>query len=229
VKPNIAPRWPWVILFNGLDSSTEVEIICVAERIANQGIAVVIPEFPGSGIPLADGIFPHQIWKQVDERWGEWFDASRFYTHRFAVAGVSFGGLVALNVGLRCKHRPIAILNLSAGTKISDVTTLPRRLSEEFAFVFGSHGQCLNDRLRSLDVSDELSLSDIPLLNIIGQDDDIFDGSTLPKTGVNKKPIRTVIVPGEGHMFLNRLEENLSLAAFWLSGIMRNQLLIKGI
>ncbi|MDR1387263.1 MAG: hypothetical protein LBJ44_06675 [Propionibacteriaceae bacterium] len=224
LHPASRPPWPWTVLFNGLDSSSEVEAVTVAERIVQHGVAVLIPDFPGSGLGLADRPRPADLLSRLEEQAPVWKSDPRLHRWAFGYAGISFGGTIALGLGLRGAGDPAAVLNYSGGAAVPPTVRLPRRLSLEFATVFDVESDALDDRLSEFDLSRQWSNLKVPTLSLVGQFDDIFPAADLLAADAQSDHHRTIVVPSEGHMFLNSLDRHLNLGAAWLASALRSKL-----
>uniref|UniRef100_A0AAU2VDZ3 Alpha/beta hydrolase n=1 Tax=Streptomyces sp. NBC_00003 TaxID=2903608 RepID=A0AAU2VDZ3_9ACTN len=169
---------PCVILSNGLDSMTEVEVLALAETFLERGIATVLFEGPGQGLSVGQMPLKPDMEQVIAQLAAFLQKDSRIAPDRLGFLGVSFGGYFALRVAQRLGESFKCVVNLSGGPQIAPFATLPRRLKDDFLFAFQANAASMQDRF------DELALhSDAPIatdvLSIHGELDDIFPLSAL--------------------------------------------------
>lgn len=209
-------RFPCMILSNGLDSVTEVEIFAFAEQFLSRGIAVFLFDGPGQGINV--GCNPIEICFEnvVEAILQHMHEEPQIDNRRLGFFGVSFGGYLALRVAMRLGDRFRCVVNYSGGPRLSPFASLPRRLKEDFSFAFMEP-----DAERMQAVFDALTLNidgsvKADVLSIHGARDDIFPLSelkTLDKALGNRHMLR--VYPTEAHVCLNYLNQNSVEIADW--------------
>jgi pimeloyl-ACP methyl ester carboxylesterase len=204
------PR-PAVLLCNGLDSATEIEILSLAEAYLDRGIAAVLFEGPGQGSRLGQ---PAPLLVPMEEVVADLVDAlgarPDIAAGRLGFVGISFGGYLALRVADRLGASFRGVVNLGGGPRLGDFAGLPRRLKDNFRFAFrAAPGVDLQPRF------DELALVPVPgagpatdVLSVHGALDDIF-----PVEGLRELDEawhgshRLIVHPREAHTSLNVLNE----------------------
>jgi alpha-beta hydrolase superfamily lysophospholipase len=165
---------PCVIMSNGLDSMTEIEVLSLAESYLDRGIAALLFDGPGQGIHV--GQFPLRIEMEtvvaaLVERLRE---DPRIADDRLAFFGISFGGYFALRVAQAIGSAFTCLVNVSGGPRVAPYDNLPRRLKDDFRFVFACGDPV--DMQACFDAI-ELDLSmpaGAPVLTVHGGKDDIF-------------------------------------------------------
>lgn len=203
----IDQKLPCVVMSNGLDSVTEVEIMAIAERFLSLGMAVLIFEGPGQGINLGQSALCLQMEAVVERLLYDLSDMHQIDWERLGFFGISFGGYVALRVANFLGERFEFVVNYSGGPKIAPFHTLKRRLKADFQFAFG-----LKDAAIMQEVFDQCELAitacDTKILSIHGECDDIFPVSDLVKLDKQLNDQHELIIyPQERHVCLNFLEE----------------------
>lgn len=213
---------PAVVLCNGLDSATEIEILSLAEAYLDRGIAAVLFEGPGQGARLGR---PGPLLVPMEEVVADLVDAlgTRFDIagDRLGFVGISFGGYLALRVAAALGTSFRGVVNLGGGPRIGDFAGLPRRLRDNFRFVFRAEGSAdLQPRF------DELALKAGPapatrVLSVHGALDDIF-----PVEGLVEfdhawgERHELTVYPREAHTTLNVLNTVSSQSADWLARLL---------
>jgi alpha-beta hydrolase superfamily lysophospholipase len=208
MRAQAGPR-PAVLLCNGLDSATEIEILSLAEAYLDRGIAAVLFEGPGQGSRLGRPdplLVPmEQVVADLVEQLGTRSDILR---DRLGFVGISFGGYLALRVADALGPSFRGVVNLGGGPRLGDFAGLPRRLKDNFRFAFKAEaGADLQPRF------DELALKPgpapaTPVLSVHGALDDIFplEGLTeLDRAWGGRH--RLIVHPREAHTSLNVLNE----------------------
>jgi pimeloyl-ACP methyl ester carboxylesterase len=208
---------PCVVVSNGLDSMTEVEILALAETYLERGLAAVLFEGPGQGLGV--GLEPLRLDMEVViaailDRLRE---NPQIDSDHLAFAGVSFGGYFALRVAQTLPERFRCVVNLSGGPRIAAFDTLPRRLKEDFRFALKpgvTPMQDIFDRL-GLDVSRPI---DTDVLSVHGRLDDIFPLRHVEEMDRAWGSRHTLVVHDrEAHVCLNQLNALTLQAADWVA------------
>lgn len=213
-----ADRLPCVLLSNGLDSMTEVEILSIGEYLLDRGIAILLFESPGQGLDL--GIRPLLIEMEavVADLVSHLSADKRIDVDRLGFFGVSFGGYFALRMAETLPKTFRGIVNLSGGPAIAPFSGLPRRLKEDFAFALGSHDpQVLQDRFDALRLAGKTTIDGPDILSIYGRLDDIFPAAeleTYASAQGGRHELR--VYPTEAHVCMNHLHPNLISASDWM-------------
>jgi pimeloyl-ACP methyl ester carboxylesterase len=128
---------PAVILCNGLDSMTEVEVLSLAEAYLERGIAAVLFDGPGQGIQAGQTpvlIEMETVVAELVRRLGA--EQPQIDTSRLAFVGISFGGYLGLRVARSLGNLFRCVVNFGGGPRLADFATLPRRLKDDFRFAF---------------------------------------------------------------------------------------------
>ncbi|WUH94336.1 esterase FrsA [Streptomyces sp. NBC_00433] len=165
---------PAVLLCNGLDSATEVEVVALAEAYLERGIAAVLFEGPGQGLRLGRTPLLVEMERVVAELLERLSAGPEIETNRLAFAGISFGGYLALRVSRELGEHFRCVVNFGGGPALAKFDSLPRRLKDNFRFAFDAGpGADLQPHF------DRLALEPGPapateVLSISGALDDIF-------------------------------------------------------
>lgn len=200
--------YPCVILSNGLDSVTEVEIFSFAEQFLSSGIAVLLFDGPGQGINLGHSPLAINFESVVEKLIEELLKQPAINQHKLGFFGVSFGGYIALRVAQHISHYFKCIINLSGGPYISPFEHLPRRLKEDFKFAFMEN---CNDKMRK--IFERLTLTNFTkcktdILSIHGALDDIFPLKAVKEMDCLLGNKHTLIVyDNEAHVCLNYINQ----------------------
>ncbi|HTX10130.1 MAG TPA: alpha/beta hydrolase [Solirubrobacteraceae bacterium] len=128
---------PAVILSNGLDSMTEVEVLSLAEAYLERGIAAVLFDGPGQGIQAGQTpvlIEMETVVADLVRRLAA--EHPRIDTGRLAFGGISFGGYISLRVAGSLGDLFRCVANFGGGPRLADFAGLPRRLKDDFRFAF---------------------------------------------------------------------------------------------
>jgi pimeloyl-ACP methyl ester carboxylesterase len=127
---------PAVILSNGLDSMTEVEVLSLAEAYLERGIAAVLFDGPGQGIQAGQGPVLIEMETVIAELVRRLAAEPRIDTSRLAFLGISFGGYLALRIARSLGDLFRCVVNFGGGPRLADFASLPRRLKDDFRFAF---------------------------------------------------------------------------------------------
>jgi dienelactone hydrolase len=226
VRPPGAP--PCIVLSNGLDSMTEVEILSLAEPFLERGIAALLFDGPGQGIHL--GQFPLRI--EMEAVVAALLDHVRARSlvaaERIAFLGVSFGGYFALRVAQALGSSLRCVVNYSGGPSVTPFEDLPRRLKDDFRFALTGGGAAGGDAGGSdaLDMQarlDALALTPgtapaTDVLSVHGALDDIFPLAALADLDQAWAGRHSLIVEErEAHVCLNLLNACSVRAADWVA------------
>jgi pimeloyl-ACP methyl ester carboxylesterase len=207
-----------VILSNGLDSMTEVEVLSLAEAYLERGIAAVLFDGPGQGIQAGQApvlIEMETVVAELVRRLAA--EEPRIDTSRMAFEGISFGGYMALRVARSLGDRFRCVVNFGGGPRLSDFATLPRRLKDDFRFAF-----LLNDSDEIQNRFDALAIEpgEPPatlLVSVHGALDDIFPLGPLEDLdrawGARH---RLEVHPREAHTCLNVINVYTQQTADWV-------------
>lgn len=209
-------RFPCVILSNGLDSVTEVEIFAFAEQFLARRIAVFLFDGPGQGINVGCNPIEIRFESVVETILQHLRDEPHIDNKRLGFFGVSFGGYFALRVAKHLGECFQCVVNYSGGPRLSPFASMPRRLKEDFRFAFMEPDA---DRMQA--VFDELALDmsgtiQTDVLSIHGARDDIFpiaEIKPLDEALGNRHTLR--VYPTEAHVCLNYLNRNSVEIADW--------------
>ncbi len=213
-----AGRLPCVVLSNGLDSMTEVEVLALAESYLDRGMAALLFDGPGQGLQV--GRTPLRIdMEDVVAALVERLRADhRIAADRLAFFGVSFGGYFALRVARSLGDAFACVVNASGGPRVAPYDELPRRLKDDFRFAFMG-GDAADMRVRlaalALDVGGPIRTE---VLSVHGALDDIFPLTALEELDRAWGPRhRLLTYPGEAHVCLNKIEAWSLEAADWVA------------
>lgn len=126
-----------VILSNGLDSTTEVEVMSLAEAYLERGIAAVLFDGPGQGIQAGQAPVLIEMETVVAELVRRLpVEHPQIDTSRLAFVGISFGGYLGLRVARSLGDVFRCVINFGGGPRLADFAGLPRRLKDDFRFAF---------------------------------------------------------------------------------------------
>ncbi|MCH9717111.1 MAG: esterase FrsA [Gammaproteobacteria bacterium] len=225
ILPNLYPnniyRYPCVILSNGLDSMTEIEIFSFAEQFLSRGIAVLLFDGPGQGINIGKVPLPIHFEDVVEELLKFLSGVDEINSDYIGFFGVSFGGYLALRVAHYLGHHFRCVVNLSGGPYLTAFDEMPRRLKEDFQFVF-----CEDDRVEMNHLFNNLNLLDnyktqTKILSIHGDNDDIFPVEGLKQLDqMLADHHKLIIYNNEPHVCLNRINQYSVILADWVAGEM---------
>jgi pimeloyl-ACP methyl ester carboxylesterase len=213
---------PAVILSNGLDSVTEVEVLSLAEAYLERGIAAVLFDGPGQGIQSGQGrvlIEMETVVAELVRRLEA--EHPRIDTSRLAFVGISFGGYLALRVAGALGDLFRCVVNFGGGPRLADFGTLPRRLKDDFRFAFLVKGtDDLQDRFDAL----ALEPGEPPATQVVsihGALDDIFPVGALEDLDRAWGPQhRLEIHAREAHCCLNVINVYTQRTADWVAELL---------
>lgn len=225
--PGTPSPLPCMILCNGLDSVTEVEIFAVAELFLARGMAVFLFDGPGQGINL--GLNPLDIRaERIADAIVDVLAVRRpIDLERLGYFGISFGGYLALRVAALRGSRFRCVVNLSGGPSLSPFDGLPRRLKEDFRFAFQQHAsQAMQDVFDHLVLDASVGVQ-TDVLSVHGALDDIFPLQPLQILDRVWGPRhRLKIYESEAHVCLNYIAQYSVEIADWAAlklGVLRPQ------
>ncbi|WP_198287095.1 S9 family peptidase [Frankia sp. QA3] len=209
---------PAVVLSNGMDSATEVEMMALAEAYLDRGIVAVLFEGPGQGIQLGQTplrITMEEVVADLVEQLGA---EPGIAVDRLGFVGISFGGYLALRVARALGGSFRCVINFGGGPSIGKFNGLPRRLKDNFRFAFQVDSEVdLQPRF------DELALEPGPapateILSIHGALDDIFPVEALADLDQAwGSRHRLEVHPREAHTSLNVINAYTLEAADWVA------------
>ncbi|MGP0036809.1 MAG: alpha/beta hydrolase family protein [Solirubrobacteraceae bacterium] len=213
---------PAVILSNGLDSVTEVEVLSLAEAYLERGIAAVLFDGPGQGIQAGQGpvlIEMETVVAELVRRLGA--EHPQIDTSRLAFEGISFGGYLALRVAVNLGDVFRCVVNFGGGPRVADFANLPRRLKDDFRFAFLAEGtDDIQDRFDAL----ALEPGEPPatqVLSIHGALDDIFPVAALEELDRAWGPQHRLEVHArEVHVCLNVINVYTQQTADWVAELL---------
>ena len=214
---------PCVVLSNGLDSMTEVEVLSLAEAYLERGIAAVLFDGPGQGLNVGRSplrVDMETVVSALLERLGK---DGTIDTGRLAFLGVSFGGYLALRVAQALGSEFRCVVNLSGGPRVAPFAGLPRRLKDDFRFAFSGGQDDVPDAAAMQIRFDAMAIDPAvvpatPVLSVHGGLDDIFPVSALEELdrawgGLHELRVHAA----EAHVCLNRLNTCSLEAADWVA------------
>jgi len=209
---------PCVILSNGLDSMTEVEIFAFAELFLARGMATFLFDGPGQGINLGQSPIAIQFEGVVERVIGFLEGQADVDAGSLGFFGVSFGGYLALRIARAIGSRFKGVINLSGGPRLAPFSSLPRRLKEDFQFAFlGGDAPGMQDVFRRLELDPSGALR-TDVLSVHGALDDIFplaELEALDRAWEDRHELR--IYDTEAHVCLNYIGQYSVEIADWMS------------
>jgi len=213
---------PAVMLSNGLDSMTEVEVLSLAEAYLERGIAAVLFDGPGQGIQAGQGpvlIEMETVVAELVRRLGA--EHPRIDTSRLGFVGISFGGYLALRVAISLGDLFQCVVNFGGGPRIAAFATLPRRLKDDFRFAFlVKDTDDLQDRFDAL----ALEPGEPPATQVVsvhGALDDIFPVEALEDLDRAWGPQHRLEVHArEVHVCLNVINVYTQQTADWVAELL---------
>ena len=215
-NPN-SESFPCVILSNGLDSVTEVEIIAFARHFLNRGLAVFLFDGPGQGINLGRYPIPVAFEEVIASVVDNLQSCPQIDANCLGFFGVSYGGYIALRVAQHLGDCFKAVVNLSGGPYFTPFENMKRRLKDDFQYAFMETNQTA---MLNLFEQLQLNLSDncqTNVLSIHGELDDIF-----PVRGIRELDNRwgarhqSIIYQQEAHVCLNLINQYVVTLADWM-------------
>lgn len=220
----VKKRFPCVILCNGLDSITEIEILSIGEYLLERGIGVLLFEGPGQGLNLGIDPLYIEIESIIIDLVKYLSKESEIDIDKLGFLGVSFGGYFALRVAEKLPDIFRGIVNFSGGPELFPYESLPRRLKQDFAFAFNLQDpedvQLLFDKLRLRRPTKNIGPR---ILSMHGCLDDIFPVNALESYAQNCGDRHTIhLLKTEAHVCMNYLHPNLIKASDWLLEILES-------
>lgn len=213
-----APPPPCVILSNGLDSVTELEVWAFAEQFLERGMAVFMFDGPGQGVNVGCNPIPAQFEKVAEHIVAKLEREPSIDATRLGFFGVSFGGYLALRVARHLGERFACVVNLSGGPQLAPYASMPRRLKEDFRFAFMG-----GDAHEMQTVFDSLALAPngacgTDLLSVHGARDDIFPYAAVEQMDRQLGERHTLrSYPSEAHVCLNYINQYSIDIADWVA------------
>jgi pimeloyl-ACP methyl ester carboxylesterase len=213
---------PAVMLSNGLDSMTEVEVLSLAEPYLERGIAAVLFDGPGQGIQAGQApvlIEMETVVAELVGRLGAGHPA--IDAGRLAFVGISFGGYLALRVARSLGDLFRCVVNFGGGPRLAEFATLPRRLKDDFRFAF-----LMEDADDIQERFDALALEPggppaTQVVSIHGALDDIFPVRGLEELDRAWGPQhRLEVHPREVHCCLNVINVYTQQTADWVAELL---------
>jgi|GEM_PF-2078121 len=213
--PASGQTFPCVIMSNGLDSMTEVEIFSFAEQYLERGVATLLFDGPGQGIQVGQTPLQFNIETVVAELLQVLRRNRRIDSDRLGFFGVSFGGYFALRVAQRFGSEFKCVVNISGGPRVANYHGLPRRLKEDFRFAFMSEAAEMQSRLDAL-VLESGGPCDCEVFSVHGGLDDIFPLADLiefTRPWGSRHLLK--VYPTEAHVCLNFINHYSIETADW--------------
>lgn len=209
---------PCIIMSNGLDSMTEIEVLALAETYLERGIAALLFDGPGQGIHVGQTPLRIEMETVVDALVARLRQDPRIAQDRLAFFGISFGGYFTLRVAQTLGPLFTCLVNLSGGPRIARFDDLPRRLKDDFRFVF-ARGAPVDMQARFDALEIDLAVpAGAPVLSIHGSRDDIFPVAALADLdrawGANHE---LVVHENEAHICPNLINMWSLQAADWVA------------
>ncbi|HEY6796945.1 MAG TPA: alpha/beta hydrolase [Kineosporiaceae bacterium] len=164
-----------VVLSNGLDSMTEVEVLALAEPFLERGLAAVLFDGPGQGIQAGQTPLLVAMESVVADLVVRVTENPLLDQHRMAFLGISFGGYVALRVAATSGTTFRVVVNHGGGPQISEFAGLPRRLKEDFRFAFLAPAEAdLQPQFDAMALTPDGPAPQTEVVSLHGALDDIF-------------------------------------------------------
>lgn len=210
--------WPCVILSNGLDSVTEVELFAFAEQFLARGMAVYLFDGPGQGINVGCNPIEIQFESVIETIITRLQKEPTIDTNHLGFFGVSFGGYLALRVAQHLGQHFLGVVNLSGGPRLSPYANLPRRLKEDFRYAFMGGNDAEMQHIFDNLALPALSACKTDVFSIHGALDDIFPLSALDELHLAMGEQHKIkVYPSEAHVCLNYINQYSMDIADWLS------------
>jgi pimeloyl-ACP methyl ester carboxylesterase len=213
---------PAVMLSNGLDSVTEVEVLSLAEAYLERGIAALLFDGPGQGIQSGQSpvlIEMETVVAELVERLRA--EHPLIDTSRLAFAGISFGGYLALRVAGSIGDLFRCVVNFGGGPRLADFAALPRRLKDDFRFAFLAQAtDDLQDRFDALAIEPGEPPA-TQVVSVHGALDDIFPVGALEDLDRAWGPQHRLEVHArEVHCCLNVINVYTQQTADWVAELL---------
>lgn len=209
---------PAVLLSNGLDSATEVEVLALAEAYLERGIAAVLFEGPGQGLQLGRTALRVGMEDVIADLVERLRAEPGIAADRLGFLGISFGGYLALRVADALGDSFRCVVNFGGGPAVAPFDGLPRRLKQNFRFAF-QEGESADLQPRF----DELALGPgtppaTHVLSVHGALDDIFPVGSLEALDRAWGERHLLEVhPREAHTSLNVINDYTLRTADWVA------------
>jgi dipeptidyl aminopeptidase/acylaminoacyl peptidase len=184
---------PAVVLSNGLDSMTEVEVLSLAEAYLERGVAAVLFDGPGQGIQVGQTPIRVEMETVVEDLSDRLAHDPRVDADRLAFLGISFGGYLALRVAEALGDRFRCVVNFGGGPRPAP-----------FAFLAGDSSD-LQDRFDALALRPRRPPA-TRVVSVHGALDDIFPLaplSELDRVWGDRHQLH--VHPREAHTSLNQI------------------------
>lgn len=204
-----------IILCNGLDSVNEVEIFSIAEYFLNAGFAVFLFEADGQGVNIGKTALKLEIEKLIEEIIKIIGRKVKLNSNKVGIAGISFGGYLALRAAYYHANYFKICINISGSPKVNKFNGLPRRLKEDFKFVFQETDEGM------LKIFEQMYFEPTgrkfpPTLTIHGERDDIFPVESIlnldKQLGSQHK---LFLFKDEAHVCLNKINNYIYDIIYW--------------
>jgi pimeloyl-ACP methyl ester carboxylesterase len=210
---------PGVILSNGLDSMTEIEVLSLAEAYLERGIAAVLFDGPGQGIQAGQApvlIEMETVVGELVRRLAA--EYPQIETSRLAFVGISFGGYLGLRVARSLGELFRCVVNFGGGPRLAEFARLPRRLKDDFRFAFQVND---TDEIQARFDALALEPGEPPTTQVVsvhGALDDIFPVGALEELDRAWGPQHLLeIHPREAHTCLNVINVYSQQTADWVA------------
>ena len=209
---------PAMILSNGLDSMTEVEVLAIAEQYLERGIAALLFDGPGQGIHVGRHPLRIRMETVVSALIKQLRKQPRIDASRLGFLGVSFGGYFALRVAQQLGEQFRCVVNLSGGPRVARFAGLPRRLKEDFRFAFmGGDDGDMQWRFDALELDCRVACT-TDVLSVHGALDDIFPLDGLMELDGSWSPRHELVIhESEAHVCLNLINQHSIATADWVA------------
>jgi len=214
---------PCVILSNGLDSMTEVEVLAIAEQYLERGIAALLFDGPGQGVDVGRHPLRMDMEIVVEALVRQLGQEPLIDPGRLGFLGVSFGGYFALRVAQQLGERFRCVVNLSGGPAVAGYAGLPRRLKEDFRYAFmGGDAADMQRRFDAMAL-DPGRTCRTEVRSVHGALDDIFPVDALAALDRAWGERHHLIVhASEAHVCLNLVNQHSLETADWVAARLLN-------
>jgi hypothetical protein len=208
LKNNLMEPFPCVILSNGLDSITELEIMSFAELFIEQGIAVILFDGPGQGINVGKNPLKIQMEEVIASILQHLLNYQDIIDLKhMGFFGISFGGYFSLRVAKYLGNHFKLIVNYSGGPVLNNFDNMKRRLKEDFRYTLMIND---DDKIRYLFNNIQLNIKhlNVDVISIHGEFDDIFPIKFVRELSYSIPERHFLITyPSESHVCLNYLNQ----------------------